>query len=283
MMEKPAMSSLDSVNGPSLIDVLPALPKVMRAPFEKGDGFHLDGFERRRSVVMRALLWFTLPMTNCNSFVSGAWGRLGERVARVAGPRMAWSRIGVVCMAVSVGCGYTSQYSALQDQRARVVWRDGGPVPLLPAGSNACLGVTDESTNALQALGSVDPLWAAELSFVDGAWQSRRQRGRSHVPRKSAPAALPATAREATTPDTRDPRRPDAKDSDGDDDGDDKSILLAALAILVLPIFTAALLASDSVPAKPTAAAIDLVNTYNDLARTPGSACAPPSDVAEAR
>jgi hypothetical protein len=32
-MEKPAMISFDSVNGPSLIDVLPFFSKVMRAEF----------------------------------------------------------------------------------------------------------------------------------------------------------------------------------------------------------------------------------------------------------
>jgi hypothetical protein len=36
MILKPAMSSFDSVNGPFLIDVLPAFPNVIRAPFDDG-------------------------------------------------------------------------------------------------------------------------------------------------------------------------------------------------------------------------------------------------------
>jgi hypothetical protein len=225
-------------------------------------------------------------MANGTHFVVDTLGRVGGRVARAAGVCTLWRRIGVGCIAVSVGCGYTSHYSALQDERARVVWRDGGPVPLLPAASHACKGLIPEASegepmDASQAIGSLDPVWGVELSFVDGAWRHRRhrERERSRTPRKSAPSALLATDREARTRDTRDQQRPDEKDSDGND----AAIVLAALAILVLPVFTAALLASDSVPAKPTAAAIDLVNAYNDMARTPGSACAPPSDVAEAR
>lgn len=196
-------------------------------------------------------------------------------------------------------CAYASDYVVPNDGRARVLWQDGEPRAVVPPKSGACELATREASQ------SFNPPDAVTRCVEDGSCGQARYQPwiyidghpphpphpffglhdhEAHVsPGPSGPSVplhpgdpVPGPVHHAS------PAPP--KGSEGTSSGSsssslgdlkDLAVVFAVIAILTMPAVAIALASSRPESESGAAAAVDEVNAFNDLARSPGSACSP--------
>jgi hypothetical protein len=195
----------------------------------------------------------------------------------------------IAALVFTSACGYTSQYVAPQDGRVRPVWQEN-KIVVEPSGaplSAACLNAAMAETNT---------------EFVRAAKGSGYEVRRSGywVPRYYGPPIVVATAGVApalphppvflpslVVASALRPRlggvsvipgpvpiiRIPGGSSGGGKDGGYVLLVLAVLALTVLPVIDLALAIAPAESAGRSAQAIDQVNALNDLMRMTGSPC----------
>lgn len=177
----------------------------------------------------------------------------------------------------AAGCGYNSEYTPPLDGRARAVWRSNNVV-LEPAGAPMPPSCTQEVMN-LSATGRlrVPPEYARPA----GGYWTPRYYGPSIVvvapgivPVFPPPLFLPTAFVAAPHPVA--PAAPvlglGGLGGGGGDSGKALAVL-AVIALIVLPAVDIGLAAARPESPERSSQAIDQVNAFNDLSRTPGSPC----------
>jgi hypothetical protein len=188
----------------------------------------------------------------------------------------------ITSLAVLSGCGgYQSDYVPLEDGRARAVWRD--------------------DRLALEIGGSISPECAAAIGDPSGSTRYVRSgpSGNVWVPVYFGPRIVvvrsgfaPAPRRSAyvgshpTIPDLKSGGVGSPSISGGGSGGGGSSgggggggdlgkavVVLAVVALVVLPAVALGLALGRPEPEREVATVIDRTNLYNDLSRTPGSPC----------
>lgn len=185
------------------------------------------------------------------------------------------------------GCAhaYVSDYVPPSDGRARVLWRDGEAVAMLPKTDAAC------QESAVQAAREppvprvcppqgCGPAWVDSAIFFEVGIPAHVHTAPLYriadlpppvhpsgpVPGPRTHRAMPANARGSKT-----------LPSLGSSAAKESRELLAAaaaVAIATLPIVAIALASAHPEDAPKAAGAVDLANAFNDLARAPGTPCA---------
>jgi hypothetical protein len=181
-------------------------------------------------------------------------------------------------------CAYTSDYVPPSDGRARALVRDGEVVALIPAQPWCAEAVA----MALHAGGLPPPEYAPTSPpigyvgidvpiVVEGGTGYGSPHAFPGTPRvhQAAPAGGPVhQAAPANSP-----SRPSGGHSGSSTSNLGRApellVVAAVVALVALPIVAIALATSSPGDSESTASAIDQVNAFNDLARVPGSACAP--------
>jgi hypothetical protein len=181
------------------------------------------------------------------------------------------------------GCGYSSQYVPPVDGRVRAVWREDNVVTSVPP---FVIGDACERQLADLLVGATPPADAAPRTV----WTPRYYGPDILVVVPGVAPTLPAppiflspsmmiaaaAARSARPPSTTvsAPGVPRLHDKAPDGAGA-FLIALGVIALLVMPALDLGLALDVPESQSRSSEAIDRVNAYNDLARTPGSACAP--------
>ncbi|MGK3959005.1 hypothetical protein WMF38_38865 [Sorangium sp. So ce118] len=206
--------------------------------------------------------------------------------------------LGALALAALSGCGsYISDYVPPPDGRARPVYRDGAVVMEIGGSTPACLSGEDGPGGALpsylEQASSGGPAQAAPLRFSGGFWVPIYFGPRIVVEHRGVappPPHLhrpgPGVARSPASPSRGVPSRPggsapsggSGSGSGGRSDGAEAAAVLlatfAVVALVALPPVAVGLSVGRPEREKDTALALDHVNAFNDLARTPGSPCA---------
>lgn len=194
------------------------------------------------------------------------------------------------------GCGYTSKYSPPPDGRARAVWRDNGVVvDLVAAPTDACMGKVGRILGVDRlTLGASARSWYPSTPS-DGYWVPRYWGPRIVVVGPRLAPSMPLMPRFMPSPVTI--AAPSVSKGfvttggggggigkmslgSGGGGGGGKEmgavlLVLAAVALAVLPAVDLGVALADPEDAKTSSKAIDQVNVYNDLARWQGSPCDP--------
>lgn len=168
------------------------------------------------------------------------------------------------------GCGgYTSEYVPPPDGRPRLVWQDNKPVPMIangvPAACSAAvdglLGGGSYPVRGRTRGGYYAPVRTVTVVNVRGP-------GFVPVPRPVLVPRLPGGGGSIG-------KIGGGGGSSGGSGGDlgKAAIVVAVLAVAVLPFIALGLATGRPEPEKEVAAAIDHVNAQTDLARTEGSPC----------
>ncbi|WP_437956286.1 hypothetical protein WME76_33275 [Sorangium sp. So ce119] len=210
--------------------------------------------------------------------------------------RVARAALGALALAVLSGCGsYVSEYVPPPDGRARPVYRDGAVAMELGGAIPECLSGEQGSGAALPPRASRAAA-APPVRVTGGFWVPIYVGPRIVVERHGVappPPHLhrpgPDVVRTPASPSkggTSGPGSKAASGGSGGGSGDSTagnaaaSILLATVAVLALaalPPIAVGLSVGSPERDKDSALALDQVNAYNDLARTPGSPCALPA------
>jgi hypothetical protein len=204
------------------------------------------------------------------------------------------------CLALVLGgCAYTSEYVAPPDGRARAVWLNDHVV-VQPSGApiaDSCVALLGwvSPSNQLHLLEGdmqieqVQPL-EHRLEVRVGFWiprywgppLGRTPLGLPHPPLFLPPRLLPpdlslVAAKQLGGRGGWAPGRVRVSGANAAHMVDAPCLLavLAAITLVVLPAVTVGLASSRPEDSEKNAEAIDQVNLFNDLARTPGSPCAP--------
>jgi len=170
------------------------------------------------------------------------------------------------------GCaGYVSDYVPPDNGRARVLFRDTKAIASLPPVDRACLREIDgnpEGPSFRVVRGGV----GARIVY----WVPLHHGPAPHVSR------LPGVGRHFAGPGMRggggrvSSGSGSNSGSGGGGDVGKAAVVLAVLAIVVLPVVTFSLVLSTPESEPNMSTSIDRVNLFNDLARSPGSPCAEP-------
>ncbi|WP_437753963.1 hypothetical protein [Sorangium sp. So ce1389] len=212
---------------------------------------------------------------------------------------VARAALGVLALAALSGCGsYISDYVPPPDGRARPVYRDGAVVMEIGGPTPACLSGEDGPGGALPPYleqASRGPAQAAPVRVSGGFWVPVYFGPRIVVEHRGVappPPHLhrpgPGIARSPASPSRGVPSRPGGSapsggnassgGSGGGGDGAGAAAVLlatfAVVALVALPPVAVGLSVGRPEREKDTALALDHVNAFNDLARTPGSPCA---------
>ncbi|HTN84437.1 MAG TPA: hypothetical protein VL242_12145 [Sorangium sp.] len=203
--------------------------------------------------------------------------------------------LGALALAALSGCGsYISDYVPPPDRRARPVYRDGAVVMEIGGSTPACLSGEDGPGGALPPYlerASRDPAQAAPVRFSGGFWVPIYFGPRIVVEHRGvAPPPphlhrpVPGVARSPASPSRGVTSRPGGSapsggsgSGSGSDGAEAAAFLLATFAVVALvalPPVAVGLSVGRPEREKDTALALDHVNAFNDLARTPGSPCA---------
>ncbi|WP_437620650.1 hypothetical protein [Sorangium sp. So ce1151] len=199
--------------------------------------------------------------------------------------------LGVLALAALSGCGsYISDYVPPPDGRARPVYRDGAVVMEIGGSTPACLSGEEGPGGALPSYldqASGGPAQPAPVRFSGGFWVPIYFGPRIVVEGRGVappPPHLhrpgPGVARSPASPSRGVPSRPSGSSGSapsGGDGAEAASVLLATFAVVALvalPPIAVGLSVGRPEREKDTALALDHVNAFNDLARTPGSPCA---------
>ncbi|MCS6914427.1 MAG: hypothetical protein RMK29_01010 [Myxococcales bacterium] len=184
-----------------------------------------------------------------------------------------------------VGCGYTSEYVPPQDGRARPVWRDNNVILAPPPGvSAACWqAVLDLTrTNVVRQpreLGTVrrhrERFWTPRyygppIVVITPGVAPLLPRPPLFVPLLPPPILRPGLGLAAPL------AMPGLHLSSGGQDPGRALVVLAALALLVLPAVDVALAVAPAESPTRSSQAIDQTNALNDLMRSPGNPCSYP-------
>ncbi|XYH95885.1 hypothetical protein ACMHYB_50185 [Sorangium sp. So ce1128] len=208
-------------------------------------------------------------------------------------PRTPRAALGALALAALSGCGsYVSDYVPPPDGRARPVYRDGAVVMQVGGSTPDCLSGEHGSGGALPpylARASGGPAQAAPVRFSGGFWVPIYFGPRIVVEHRGvAPPPPhhhrpgPGVARSPASPSRGVKAGPGGSapsgGSGGRSDGAEAATVLlatfAVVALIALPPVAVGLSVGRPEREKDTALALDHVNAYNDLARTPGSPCA---------
>ncbi|KYF82003.1 hypothetical protein BE11_21195 [Sorangium cellulosum] len=214
--------------------------------------------------------------------------------------RVARAALGALALAALAGCGsYVSEYVPPPDGRARPVYRDGAVAMELGGAIPECLSGEPGSGAALPpypARTPRDPA-ASPVRVTGGFWVPIYFGPRIVVERHGVAPPPPHLHRPGPEV-VRTPASPSkggkpghsgsaASGGNGGNGGSGSnggnaaaSILLATVAVLALaalPPIAVGLSVGSPERDKDSALALDQVNAYNDLARTPGSPCALPA------
>ncbi|MGK3985528.1 hypothetical protein WME99_20955 [Sorangium sp. So ce136] len=210
---------------------------------------------------------------------------------------VARAALGALALAALSGCGsYISDYVPPPDGRARPVYRDGAVVMEIGGATPECLSGEEGPGGALPsylARASRGPARAAPVRFSGGFWVPIYFGPRIVVEHRGVappPPHLhrpgPGVARSPASPSRGVPSRPSGSAPSGgsgsgsggrSDGAEAASVLLATfalVALVALPPVAVGLSVGRPEREKDTALALDQVNAFNDLARTPGSQCA---------
>ncbi|WP_434042978.1 MULTISPECIES: hypothetical protein [Sorangium] len=212
--------------------------------------------------------------------------------------RVARAALGALALAALSGCGsYVSEYVPPPDGRARPVYRDGAVAMELGGAIPECLSGEPGSGAALPPRASRTAA-APPVRVTGGFWVPIYVGPRIVVERHGVappPPHLhrpgPNVVRTPASPSKGGTPGPGGKagsggSGSGSGSGDSSagnaaaSILLATVAVLALaalPPIAVGLSVGSPERDKDSALALDQVNAYNDLARTPGSPCALPA------
>ncbi|WP_437631998.1 hypothetical protein [Sorangium sp. So ce854] len=214
--------------------------------------------------------------------------------------RTARAALGALALAALSGCGsYVSEYVPPADGRARPVYRDGAVAMELAGAIPECLSGEPASDGALPPYPARTSRGAAAppVRVSGGFWvpvyfgppivvERRGVAPRPHHHHRHAPdvARTPASPTRGGKP------GPDGKAASGgsgsgsgggdQDAGSAAAIVLATVAVLALvalPPVAVGLSVGRPERDKDSSLALDQMNAYNDLARTPGSPCALPA------
>ncbi|HEY3450819.1 MAG TPA: hypothetical protein VGK67_30965 [Myxococcales bacterium] len=201
-------------------------------------------------------------------------------------------------------CAYASDYVVPNDDRARVLWRDGEPRAVVPARSGTCELATREasqnyappdSVRRCAEDGSCGQVRVDPWIFIDGVPHAHPPLFGLHASDVAvAPISPPAPAGGGVPLHPGDPvpspggthhAMPAPPKGGGSSSGSSSmgslgdmkelAVVVAVLAILTMPAVAIALASSRPESETGAAHAVDQVNAYNDLARSPGSACSP--------
>ncbi|XXY53631.1 hypothetical protein WME91_21075 [Sorangium sp. So ce269] len=208
-------------------------------------------------------------------------------------PRAALGALGALALLALSGCGsYISDYVPPPDGRARPVYRDGAVVMEIGGSTPACLSGEDGPDGALPPYleqASRDPAQAAPVRFSGGFWVPVYFGPRVVVEHRGVappPPHLhrpgPGVVRRPASPSRGVTSRPGGSapsggSGSGSDGAEAAAVLLATFAVVALvalPPVAVGLSVGRPEREKDTALALDHVNAFNDLARTPGSPCA---------
>lgn len=187
--------------------------------------------------------------------------------------RQGSSRVALASLLVA-GCGYTSQYEPARDGRARAVWRESD-VGVDLAGAP----LTAECASALKSASST-----GRLRLVVASPPGERSYWRPRYYGSPIVVVQPGLAPPLLHPPLFVPVAPIGvahglpgvgASGGGSLSGDTGKLLayVAVILIIVLPLVDV-WLALDDPETEISPQAIDQVNRWNDLARTPGSPCA---------
>ncbi|MGI5862462.1 MAG: hypothetical protein ACOX6T_10460 [Myxococcales bacterium] len=196
----------------------------------------------------------------------------------------------LLALGLAAGCGYTSTYVPPDDGRARVVWRDGSAVALVPAQSEACWREVQRASGTTQPL-VADAAPAASVSHDVHVhlpiWVHVHHRHHHHLhPHAHLHHAHHAATAHSGAPDSG-PHKAVSANAPSDSSSSVRSsntdlrllIVAATVALVSMPIVAIALALDEPERPVEAAAAADVVNAFNDLARVPGSACAATAEV----
>lgn len=169
---------------------------------------------------------------------------------------------GLVGVLVFSSCSYTSDYVAPSDGRARLVWHDGEPTAAVPTGTQACAAQAVRLSGRELDLGPCNNGRCAEPRFF---WPVFYVGPPLLVP--VPPHGLPPRSNAA-------PHRASPVGTKGSGGMDARAVIVvAALALVSMPIVAIALAASRPERPVEVAGAIDYVNTMNDVVRDPNNGC----------
>ncbi|MGK3999959.1 hypothetical protein [Sorangium sp. So ce1024] len=211
---------------------------------------------------------------------------------------VARAALGALALAALSGCGsYVSEYVPPADGRARPVYRDGAVSMELGGAIPECLSGEPESDGALPPPPARASRSAAAppVRVSGGFWvpvyfgppivvEHRGMAPRPHHLHRHAPdvARTPASPAKGGKPGPGGNATSVSSSGGGggEDAGSAAAIVLATVAVLALvalPPVAVGLSVGRPERDKDSSLALDQINAYNDLARTPGSPCALPA------
>ncbi|MGC4119118.1 MAG: hypothetical protein QM765_32040 [Myxococcales bacterium] len=201
---------------------------------------------------------------------------------------------------VLASCAYASDYVVPKDGRARVIWQGGEPRAVVPEKSGACELATREASANYNPPEAVQRCMADEgcgpvhyepSIYIDGhppllhppLFGLHDHHGPHIVPvGPSVPLhpGDPVPGPHQATPAPPKGSSGGGKSSSGSSLGSlgdvkELAVVAAVIAILTMPAVAIALASTRPENESGAAKAVDEVNAYNDLVRSPGSACSP--------
>jgi hypothetical protein len=197
--------------------------------------------------------------------------------------------LAAVSLAALSGCGsYISEYAPPADGRARAIWLDGkvvvdvaDPVPAECAAEAGLYSNQPPSSYRSSSRTNVHVHGGFWVPVYFGPRIVVVRRGVAPAPHIHTVRRSPSSASiggGGSGGSIRKVSGSGGSSSGGGGGGGDAGkvllVSLAVIALLALPAIAVGLSVGRTEPERETALAIDQVNAYNDLARTPGSPCA---------